>query len=170
MSEAADLLVGAASLGDMDAVAALINRAIAVERFFIDGDRIDAAEVERLMQTGTFLIARAAGDRPCACVYVEPRGNRLYLGLLSVDPASQRKGLGRAMVRRAEDRARALGYIAVDIRVVSRRTELPPFYERLGYTACGTEPFVGNAEPARPCHFIRMTRALQAAAAVVEAL
>ncbi len=54
-------------------------------RIFFDGPRISQAEVEQLLVKGAFLLAEA-GDKLNGCVYVELRGERSYLGLLSVDP------------------------------------------------------------------------------------
>jgi hypothetical protein len=43
--------------------------------------------------------------------------------------------------------------MAVDIRVVNLRTELPPIYHALGYVETGTEAVPGS--PAlKPAHFI----------------
>ena len=92
------------------------------------------------MAKGTFLVAEKGGA-PVGCVYVEERGERGYFGLLAVDPAEHGKGLGRMLVEAAEDRFRRAGCRAVDISVVDLRTELPPFYRRLGYVETGTAPF-----------------------------
>jgi hypothetical protein len=48
----------------------------------------------------------------------------------------------------------------VDISVVDLRTELPPFYRRLGYVETGTAPFPDPAKAKRPCHFILMSKPL----------
>jgi hypothetical protein len=66
------------------------------------------------------------------------------------------------MMARAEDYARAHACVAVDIRIVNLRIELPSFYKRLGYVEYGTEPFEGNATPSLPCHFILMSKPLPA--------
>ena len=68
------------------------------------------------------------------CVYVEPRGDRAYLGLLSIDTARQGAGLGKQLKSAAEDFARAQGCRWMDLRVVSpREAQLVPIYRRLGY-------------------------------------
>ena len=82
--------------------------------------------------------------------------------MLAVDPAEQGKGLGRAMVRAAEDYCRTKGCSALDLLVINLRTDLPPFYRRLGYKEVGTEEF----HPARTlktgaeCYCIVMSKAL----------
>ena len=57
---------------------------------------------------------------------------RAYFGMLAVAPAAQGRGLGRALIEAAEAHARREGAGAMDIRVVSLRTELFPFYRRFG--------------------------------------
>ena len=145
---------------DTEAIAALINAAFRVERFFIDRDRIDPGKVREMLGTGKYLLAEDNGTL-VACVYVELRGQRAYFGLLGVDPSRQGQGLGRKMVEEAESYARAAGCEFIDLRIVNLRTELPPFYRRLGYVETGTEPFAANAQPTQPCHFIRMSKPLK---------
>ena len=153
----------AAVPADAGAVTRIINAAYQVERFFIDGDRTSEDEVRRYMAKGTFLVAEKGGA-PIGCVYVEERGDRGYFGLLAVDPAQHGKGLGRMLIEAAEDRFRRAGCRAVDISVVDLRTELPPFYRRLGYVETGTAPFPDPEKATRPCHFIVMSKRLTAEA------
>jgi len=146
-----------ADAGDVPAIVALLNAAFAMERDFIDKDRTSAPEIERYMTTGTFLVVDGDDSRLASCMYLEQRGDRLYLGMLAVNPAQQGSGLGRQMMDAAERHAAALGCGAIDIRIVNRRTELPPFYRKLGFVDNGTEPLV---EPllTKPAHFIKMTK------------
>lgn len=146
-----------ATAGDLDALVGVINEAFAVERVFVDRDRIDAAGVLRLLSTGQFLVAEDASHAVVACVYLERRGDRGYFGLLAVAPARARMGLGRQMIDAAEAHFQATGCRAVDIRVVNLRAELPPIYRRLGYTERGTEPFE-DPRQLQPCHFILMSK------------
>jgi predicted N-acetyltransferase YhbS len=149
---------------DAQAIAALVNAAFKVQRFFIDRDRINPDQVRDMLRTGKYLLAEDGG-RMIACVYVEIRGPRGYFGLLAVDPARQGEGLGRKMVAEPEDYARAAGWEFMDLRIVNLRTELPPFYRRLGYEETGTEPFAADAKPSQPCHFIKMSKPLRPARA-----
>jgi GNAT superfamily N-acetyltransferase len=52
--------------------------------------------------------------------------------MLAVDPAHQGKGLGRAMVKSAENYCRQQRCKAMDLSVLSLRPELLPFYRKLG--------------------------------------
>ena len=144
-----------ASPDDAEGVATLITLAYRVEDFFIDGDRTDPADVRRLMQDGVFLLLEADGAL-AGTVYVKVRGGSGYFGMLSVDPARQGQGLGRRLVLAAEQWCRTAGCTEVEIEVVSLRTELPPFYERLGYGFSGTRPFPDMHKSRMPCEFLVM--------------
>jgi hypothetical protein len=50
----------------------------------------------------------------------------------------------------------------MDLSVVNLRTELPRFYDRLGYTETGTAPFT-DPRATRPCHFVLMSKRLDEA-------
>ena len=127
------------------------------ESFFIDGDRTDLEHVCEYLTKGVFLVTDDLGG----CVYVEVQGDRAYFGLLSVDPARQKSGIGKRLIAAAEGHARGQGCRFMDIHVVNLREELPPYYRSLGYVESGTEPFHGEDGPTRiPCHFVRMSKAL----------
>src|SRR5471032_1318337 len=122
-----------ATAADVPAIVALLNAAFAMERAFIDKDRTSAGEIARYLGTGTFLVLDAGEGALASCMYVEQRGDRLYLGMLAVSPDQQKRGLGRTMMTAAGRHATALGCRAIDIRIVNLRTELPPFYRALGF-------------------------------------
>lgn len=145
---------------DAKQIMAVINSAFRIaEDFFCGADRITLEEVERLFTTGTFLVAEA--DRVLGgCVYVELRGERSYLGLLSVDPSQQQSGLGSLLMEAAEKHCRERGSQFMDIYIVNLRTELTPFYRRRGYVETGTLPFPPEVETKLPCHFITMAKPL----------
>jgi len=148
-----------ATAGDAETLTALINAAFVVEQFFIYGDRVNVQMVREFLTKGTFLIGDDASG-VVGCVYTELRGNRGYLGLLSVDPARQKGGFGRLLVEAAEAYCRERGCIAMDLRVVNLRQELPAFYRRLGYVDNGTEEFPAGELTKLPCHFLKMTKSL----------
>jgi len=152
--------IRAATAGDVPEMIRVVNAAFAIETF-LEGPRTDEARMAAMTSKGAFLVAEAGG-RMVACVYVEQRGERGYFGMLAVDPGSQGKGLGRAMVEAAENYCRSRGCIAVDISVLSLRPELLPLYQKLGYVKIGTEEF----QPSRPlkdgilCHIVILSKQL----------
>ena len=93
---------------------------------------------------------------------MELRSERGYFGMLSVNPALQGRGLGRRLVDAAENYARAQGCTAMDIRVVNLRTELLPFYRKLGYAETGEVEPVDDPRALQPFHFVTMSKPLPA--------
>jgi ribosomal protein S18 acetylase RimI-like enzyme len=126
-----------ASTADIPSIVRVVNEAFAVETF-INGPRTDGEEVRRLMDSGSFLVAKGSNGEIVAAVYTEIGETRGYFGMLAVNPDRQGTGLGRAMVHAAEEHLRQHGCERVDITVLNLRTELFPFYTKLGYTVTGT--------------------------------
>ena len=152
--------IRAATPNDVPALTHVINAAFVVEQVAFDGDRVDDLAVRGYMSRGHFLLADILGA--CVgCVYIEQRGDRSYLGLLSVEPAQQGAGLGRRLTAAAEDLARSLGSRAMDLRVISPRANaLLPFYERLGYSFIRSEPYPPGIVAKIPSHYLLMSKSL----------
>jgi GNAT superfamily N-acetyltransferase len=145
---------------DAEAITALINVAFRrAEAFLIDGNRIDLDSVRTFLEKGKFLIAEDGGVL-LGCAYIELRSDRSYLGLLSVDPARQKAGLGSQIMTACEEYCAKVGSRFMDLRIVNVREELPRFYRRMGYVETGTEPFPPDINPKIPCHFITMSKPL----------
>jgi ribosomal protein S18 acetylase RimI-like enzyme len=155
------MTIDRAGAADLPALVDLLNEAyLPAEAFLYDGPRTTADEVAARMVKGVFLVVRSAGGLD-GCVYVEPRGERGYLGMLGVPPRRQGTGLGRELVRAGEAFVRARGVSTLEIDVVSRRTELFGFYERLGFRVVGERPFE-EARIKLPCHLVVMEKPLGA--------
>jgi ribosomal protein S18 acetylase RimI-like enzyme len=156
-----------ASVMDIPSIVPLVNAAFAVETF-INGPRTDYDEVRRLMDSGTFLVAKERNGETVAAVYAEIGEARGYFGMLAVNPDRQGTGLGRAMVYAAEEHLRQHGCERVDITVLNLRTELFPFYTRLGYTVTGTADYhkLHALKPGVVCVQIVMSKPLRPAIAL----
>ena len=150
------MTVRVAKAHEAEEILRVTNAAYEVEKFFIDTDRLDGERLGELLAKGVFLVA----DGMAGCVFVELRGERGHLGPLSVDPARQGLGIGKLMVKAAEDYARAHGCRHMDLRIVNLRQELPAFYRKLGYVETGTEPFPESEPTKLPCHLICMSKEL----------
>jgi GNAT superfamily N-acetyltransferase len=159
-------MIRVASTQDAVGIAALVNAAFQVEAFFKIGDRTSPAEILEMMQVGEFLLVdpneNDGADQMLGCVYlrIHPRERRAYFGMLSIDPARQRRGFGRALIAAVENRARDLGCNTMDIHIVNLREELPAFYQKFGYVENGTLPFPSMERTSKPCHFVVMSKAL----------
>lgn len=155
------MTIRAATEADLDPILTLINTAFEVENFFKNQPRLDAEDLARHFKDGTFLLAEKEG-RIAGCVFVKRNGNRAYFGLLSVDPARQKSGVGRRLVAAAEEFARETGARFMDLKLIHLRAELPGIYEKMGYRLTGTEPYPAERTHmlTQPVHFLRMTKEL----------
>jgi len=140
----------------------LINAAFEVERPFIGGDRIDREGTLKYLSAGQFLLLEE-NTQLVGCVYLEKQTDRMYLGLLSIDPAQQGKGLGRKLMTAAEEFAMNAGSVAIDLRAISPRTDIQPFYAHLGYVVTGTSPMPPEIRMVVPSHFVHMSKSLHKA-------
>jgi len=87
----------------------------------------------------------------------------MYLGLLSIDPSQQGNGLGRKLIDAAEKFAAEAGCVAIDLRTISQRDDIQPFYEHFGYVVTGTSPIPPEIPMASRGNFIHMTKSLKRA-------
>ncbi len=128
------------------------------EADLLDGPRIDAATLRGdLGRAGARLLVLREADGGeggegalLGCVWVEPEGEGVwYLGMLTVRPDLQDRGLGRAILAGAEAFARARGAQRVRMTVIGVRETLIAWYGRRGYAGTGeTQAFPGEPERA----------------------
>jgi len=148
---------------DIPEIVRITNLAYAVEAFCIRGERTRPEEVAGLLEAGMFLV-EPGGSGLKGSVFLRREGSRWYLGLLSVAPDCQGRGLGRRLVGAAEEACRAEGGKFLDLTVVSERKELFAFYEGLGFHPNDVLPFREPGKLLRPCHLVKYTKALVPAA------
>jgi N-acetylglutamate synthase-like GNAT family acetyltransferase len=153
-------MIRVATSKDAAAIARLVNTAFEVEAFFKIGDRTDTNEVLELMDAGEFLLFQDATGI-AGCLYLKMTGEDAYFGMLSIEPARQRHGLGRTLIEAAEKRSRDKGCRHMDIHIVNLREELFPFYRKFGYVEQGTLPFASPERASRACHFVVMRKPLR---------
>ncbi|MEP6847662.1 MAG: GNAT family N-acetyltransferase [Acidobacteriota bacterium] len=151
-----------ATADDSHALMELINEAFQIERVIFSNDRIELADVLEHMQKGTFTVTRS-GDKIVGCVYTELKDGRGYFGLLSVAPSEQGRGLGAKLIAESEDLCRKAGLKLMYIKTINLRTELPPYYQKFGYTIVREE--FPEIEPTalQPYHFVIMEKSLDIA-------
>ncbi len=145
---------------DAQNLTSLINAAFRRgEGHIIARDRIDLETVLSLLAQGEFLVVEEEGAL-VGCVYLEARGERCYLGLLSVDPERQKSGVGSTLMREAEERSVRAGFRFMDLRTINLREDNRAFYRRRGYAETGTEPFPSDVPTKMPCHFVNLSKQL----------
>lgn len=148
-----DVVIREAVAADLPALHALIERGYrgdsarvgwTHEADLLGGQRTDVAALADILADPDqrMLIAEQAGT-PVGCVTLRRSGDaRAYLGMLTVDPALQAKGLGRRLIDAGEVSARDWRVSAIELTVIARRSELIAWYERRGYRLTGVRrPF-----------------------------
>jgi GNAT superfamily N-acetyltransferase len=154
-----DYAVREAVPSDAEAITGVVNRAFVIEKFFKSGDRTDATQVIETMQDGKFLLLTSSGEI-VASVFIKVNGDRMYAGLLAVDPLWRVPGTGGRMMDETENYARTAGCHWLDIRIVSVRPELKRLYRRRGFVETGTDLSETIETATQPVHFITMSKAL----------
>jgi ribosomal protein S18 acetylase RimI-like enzyme len=116
------------------------------ESHLLEGIRVDEAELTGYFNRSEVTLLKYVGDEGNidGFVYLERvDGNRLYLGMLTVNPLLQAAGIGRRLLAAANEQARNLNCSFIKITVISTRLELIAWYERRGFVATGeTMPLV----------------------------
>ncbi len=148
-----DQIIIKATLADAAAINVLVNSAYrgdaskqgwTTEADLLDGTRIDEVAVaELLTRPNTTILKYSEGNIILGCVELRVEKSKLYLGMLSVSPNTQGKGVGKKLMAAAEDHANALGIQTIFMTVISVRKELIDWYVRHGYELTGErKPFV----------------------------
>ena len=109
------------------------------EADLLDGLRIDEETLNGYFVDDAITILKNTDENGQinGCVYLEVRGNKLYVGMFSVSPVLQGKGIGRDLLLAAEDYAKQLNCDTLTMTVISIRHELISWYQRRGYKATG---------------------------------
>jgi GNAT superfamily N-acetyltransferase len=121
------------------------KRGWTTEADLLGGQRTDLENIRELLSAEgsrvEFACARDGALIGCVHLKRESDGS-CYLGMLTVDPARQGKGIGRLILQRSDAVARAWGCRRMRMTVISARSELIAYYERCGYSRTGARmPF-----------------------------
>lgn len=159
---------------DIPALVALMNSAYRGEAskkgwtteadLLLGEERTDRTVLDQLMRTpgAVFLKYVNAVNTIEGCVFLQQKGKKLYLGMLSVDPEVQAKGVGKQLMTAAIETAKETGCDSIFMKVISLREELIAWYERQGYRVTGeTEPFPADNRfgiPVQPLVFVIMEK------------
>jgi ribosomal protein S18 acetylase RimI-like enzyme len=145
-------LVPAVASGDVtlvDGLAALVNEvyAVAEEGLWLDGvARTTSAELAGLMRASELAVARRAGAI-VGCVRVQRLDDYCgEFGMLAAHPAQRGSGVGRALLRFAEELSAARGLRVMQLELLVPRdwthpskTFLAGWYTRSGYRLVRTD-------------------------------
>ena len=165
--------ISVAIIADIPQLLPLINNAYRGEEAkkgwtheadLIDGPiRTNETSIKQLIQKPDAIILKYLHDGKIAgCVYLEKKEERLYLGMLSVSPEIQAQGIGKKLLKAAEEHAKNKNCTVIEMTVISVRHELIAWYERNGYhQTTKREPFPANGKfgnPRRQLEFIYMEK------------
>lgn len=160
---------------DTPALVSIINNAYrgpaskkgwTTEADLLDGLRVDEETLSAMLKTPGAVILKCSSDSNEieGCVYLEQQGDKLYLGLLTVSPEIQVKGIGKVLLQAAVEYAKQLQLKSICMTVISVRTELIAWYERQGYQKTGeTKPFPADNKlviPKQPLELLVMEKLL----------
>ncbi|HLF45314.1 MAG TPA: GNAT family N-acetyltransferase [Chitinophagaceae bacterium] len=152
-----------ANLNDIPALASLLNNAYRGDEskagwtseahLFRGNKRTDEDRIRDLLNSsGTvFLKFVNEPDNIIGCVFLQKKKSKLYLGMLSVSPTMQSKGIGKQLLKEAEVMAKMQNCTTIFMTVISIRKELIKWYERHGYFNTGkTVPFPAEESSGTP--------------------
>jgi GNAT superfamily N-acetyltransferase len=117
-----------------------------------------------IQKPGAVILKYTEEDKIVGCVYLEKQNNKLYLGMLSVNPTLQARGIGKQLLKAAEEYAVTANCNLIEMTVISLRRELIDWYMRNGYELTDekrpfhTEERFGT--PRQPVEFVIMRKRL----------
>ncbi len=142
-AEELSILVNSAYRGDSS------REGWTTEADLLDGQRTDRSLLRHEIETPgrkILCLREAPGAAILGCVFLEffakDQRKGCYLGMLTVKPNLQTKGIGKHLMAAAEEASRQLGAEFVSLGVIQVRESLMAWYERRGYKKTGlTKPF-----------------------------
>jgi ribosomal protein S18 acetylase RimI-like enzyme len=168
-----DLNITVATTNDIPALVKLVNSAYrgesskkgwTTEADFLGGIRTDEDALSRMVNRGDSVMLKCMNEKNelAGCVYLQKQEEKLYLGMLTVDPNIQAKGIGKLLLKASEEYAQTQECKVITMTVISLRKELIHWYERHGYKATGVrKPFPNDPRfgvQKQPLEFIVMEK------------
>ncbi len=132
-----DTLVNSAYRGDSS------RQGWTTEADLLDGTRTNAEGIAEIIETpGTILLKYVEADKILGCVELKNENGKLYLGMLTVQPSLQGKGIGKELLIASEAEAKKQNCSSIFMTVISIRKELIDWYLRHEYKMTGErKPF-----------------------------
>jgi ribosomal protein S18 acetylase RimI-like enzyme len=165
-------MITTASIADIPRLNLLINSAYrgeyskkgwTTEADILGGIRTDEEDLRSILTDphSVFLKYEEEG-KLLGCVHLRKDGEQLYLGMLTVNPEIQGKGIGKQLLLAAEEEARKQKCGAIYMTVISVRKELIAWYIRHGYVDTGIrKPFRGQGIPKMPLEFVVLRKMIE---------
>lgn len=154
-----DMLVNSAYRGDSS------KKGWTTEADLLSGIRTSEEQLAKMINkpNAVILVAEEV-EQLQGCVFLEQVQDVLYLGMLTVMPQLQAKGMGAQLLQASENRAYQLGLPKIKMTVITVREELIAWYKRKGFVDTGKrEPFPDDPNfglPKQPLEFMVMEKNL----------
>jgi predicted N-acetyltransferase YhbS len=155
----------AAKLEEADTVFAIINEAYKVE----DGNTgVAFKKLPRLLDKfdcgmgdayneGRVLLLEVDGEIQGVIVWEHKANEKaMYFGPLAVPPMMQKKGIAHKLISQIAKLGQELGCDYIEISVVNHRTDIIPYYQRMGFETTSEGEFPDPDRVTRPCSFYIM--------------
>ncbi|CAD0008220.1 GNAT family N-acetyltransferase [Flavobacterium chungangense] len=140
-------MITKALLEDIPPLVTLINSAYrgetskkgwTTEAHLLEGKRTDEQEMtEIFLDPKNTILKFTENNTIIGSVLLVEKEHQLYLGMLTVSPKLQNRGIGKKLLAEAENQAKALGLSSIIMTVISVREELIAWYKRHGYVDTG---------------------------------
>lgn len=138
------------------------------EAHLIAGDvRTDEADVLNVFQHPGSVILKYTNDAGeiIGTVNLQQHKRGVYLGMFAVNPNLQGGGIGKQLLKAADEHAKKVGSATIYMSVISVRSELIDWYKRHGYAETGErKPFVQDnltGTHLQPLEFLILEKQIQ---------
>jgi GNAT superfamily N-acetyltransferase len=127
---------------------------------FIGNKRTDEETLSKLIHKPGAIFLKYTNESGIieGCVFLHKKGARLYLGMFSVSPVAQGKGIGKRLLHAADEYAGEQHCSLIYMTVITVREDLIAWYEKNGYQRTGKVlPFPVDERfgiPTRPLEMI----------------
>ncbi len=147
-------LISIASFEDVSDITILLNSAYrgeaskkgwTTEEHLIGGDTrsTDQLTADTMKEEKSVFLKYTEDGEIIGCVNLQEHGEKIYLGMFSVAPGRQGSGIGKEILKAAEEYSLSVNCGIIYMSVISVRTELIDWYKRHGYADTGIrKPFV----------------------------
>lgn len=121
---------------DIPELVGIINEAYSYQDAAKGRPRTDSEHLAaRIGETDFYVLEKDA--RVVGCVYLEPRGDSLHFGLLTLVPSLRKTGLGKAIVEAIEAYSVANSYTFLELDYMSLAPWLEKYYRQYGFQTTG---------------------------------
>lgn len=138
------------------------------EAHLIAGDvRTDEADVLKVFQQAGSIILKYINDAGdiIGTVNLQQHERGIYLGMFAVNPYLQGAGIGKQLLKAADEYAKMVGIATIYMSVISVRSELIEWYKRHGYAETGErKPFIQDnltGTHLQPLEFLILEKQIQ---------